>query len=154
MTANADSLKQRIQAEMKFSMKAGAKERLSVIRMVMAAVKQREIDERITLDDAQVIAVLDKMVKQRRESIAQFRAGGRDDLADAEEREIRVLQDFLPQPLSNDEIDALIKRAIEETGAASAKEMGRIMASLKPRIQGRADMAEVSKKVKALLGSG
>ncbi|MEN8259290.1 MAG: GatB/YqeY domain-containing protein [Pseudomonadota bacterium] len=153
MTDAAETLKQRIQPDMKVSMKAGAKARLGVIRLMMAAVKQREIDERITLDDDQVIAVLGKMVKQRRESVAQYRAAGREDLAGAEENEIAVIQDFLPQPLSPAEVDTMIKAAVAETGATGLREMGKVMAILKHRMLGRADMAEVSKRIKGLLGS-
>jgi uncharacterized protein YqeY len=137
---------------MKSAMKAGEKDRLAVIRMVLAAIKQREVDERIELDDGQVTAVLDKMVKQRRESITQYRAGGREDLAAAEAAEIEVIQAYLPQPLSETEIDALIQAAIAETGAAGPGGMGKVMAVLKPQVQGRADMTQASARVKALLG--
>ena len=146
-------LKERLQADMKSAMKAGERDRLGVIRMILAAVKQREVDERIALDDAQVLAVLDKMVKQRRESITQYRAGGREDLAGVEQAEIAVLQDYLPQALTAAEIDGLIREALAETGAAGASGMGKVMAVLKPRMQGRADMAEVSARVKILLGA-
>ncbi|QSA96626.1 GatB/YqeY domain-containing protein [Methylococcus sp. EFPC2] len=146
-------LKQRIQDEMKAAMKAGEKDRLGVIRLILAAVKQREVDERIQLDDTQVIAVLDKMLKQRRESITQYTAAGRQDLADAESAEIRVLQDFLPQALSESEIDALVRDVISETGAAAIADMGKVMALLKPKMQGRADMASVSARIRALLSA-
>lgn len=138
---------------MKAAMKAGEKDRLGVIRLILAAVKQREVDERIQLDDTQVIAVLDKMLKQRRESITQYTAAGRQDLADAESAEIRVLQDFLPQALSESEIDALVRDVISETGAAAIADMGKVMALLKPKMQGRADMASVSARIRALLSA-
>jgi uncharacterized protein YqeY len=147
------SLKERLQADMKAAMKAGEKERLGVVRLVLAAIKQREVDERIQLDDDQIVAVLDKMVKQRRESIVQYRAGGRNDLADVESAEIGIIQAYLPQALSEAEIDALIREAIAETGAAGVSGMGKVMAVLKPRMQGRADMAMVSARVKSLLGA-
>jgi uncharacterized protein YqeY len=147
------SLKERLQADMKAAMKAGERERLGVVRLVLAAIKQREVDERIQLDDDQIVAVLDKMVKQRRESIVQYRAGGRNDLADVESAEIGIIQAYLPQALSEAEIDALIREAIAETGAAGVSGMGKVMAVLKPRMQGRADMAMVSARVKSLLGA-
>lgn len=147
------SLKQRIQEDMKAALRAGEKQRLGVIRLIMAAVKQREVDEQIQLDDAQVIAVLDKMVKQRRESIAQYTAAGRTDLADGESAEVAIIQDYLPQALSEHEIDALIQDAMTETGAASIGDMGKVMAILKPKMQGRADMAAVSGRIKTLLSS-
>jgi uncharacterized protein YqeY len=147
------SLKERLQSDMKSAMKAGEKDRLGVIRLIMAAVKQREVDERITLDDEQVIALLDKMVKQRRESITQYQAGGRADLAAVESAEIEVIQQYLPQALSAEEIDALIREALAETGAAGLGGMGKVMAVLKPKMQGRADMSEVSVQVKRLLGA-
>jgi uncharacterized protein YqeY len=147
------SLKQRIQDDMKTAMKAGEKERLGVIRLIMAAIKQREVDERIQLDDVQVIAVLDKMVKQRRESIVQYQAAGREDLANIENAEIRVIQEYLPKALSEPEIEGLIKAAITETGAASIADMGKVMALLKPKMQGRADLSAVSARIKNLLTS-
>jgi uncharacterized protein YqeY len=147
------SLKERLQADMKAAMKAGEKERLGVIRLIMAAVKQREVDERIQLDDGQITAVLDKMVKQRRESINQYQAAGRTDLAAVESAEIDIIQTYLPQALSEAEIDALIRDAITETGAAGVSGMGKVMAMLKPKMQGRADMAAVSARVKSLLGA-
>lgn len=147
------SLKERLQSDMKSAMKAGEKDRLGVIRLIMAAVKQREVDERVTLDDEQVVALLDKMVKQRRESIAQYQAGGRADLAAIESAEIEVIQQYLPQALSAEEIDALIREALAETGAAGLGGMGKVMAVLKPKMQGRADMSEVSVQVKRLLGA-
>lgn len=146
------SLKERLQADMKTAMKAGEKERLGVIRLIMAAIKQREVDERIQLDDAQVVAALDKMVKQRRESITQYRAGGREDLAAIESAEIDILQTYLPQALSETEIDALVQAALAETGATGIGGMGKVMAVLKPQLQGRADLGAVSARVKNLLG--
>lgn len=146
-----DSLKARLTAAMKDAMRAGDKDRLGVIRMANAAVKQVEVDTRAELDDAAVIAVLDKMVKQRRESIAQYEKGGRPELAEKEAAEITVLQDFLPAALSEEEIDALIEAAVSETGAESMKDMGKVMGKLKPQLQGRADMGAVSGKIKARL---
>jgi uncharacterized protein YqeY len=144
-----DSLKAHITDEMKAAMKAGAKERLGVIRMMLAAIKQIEVDERIEMDNDRIIVTLDKMLKQRRESIKQFRDANRIDLADIEEAEIVVIQDFLPQPLSESEIDSMVANAIAETGASSIKDMGTVMALLKPQMQGRADMAVVSARIKA-----
>lgn len=148
-----EPIKERIKDDMKASMKGGNKSRLAVIRLIMAAIKQREVDERIELDDAQVIEVLDKMLKQRRESIRQYRAAARDDLADAEEAEILVIQDFLPQALSDAEIDTLVAEAVAEAGAVSVKDMGKVMALLKPKMQGRADMSVVSAKIKGALSA-
>lgn len=145
-------LKARLQADMKSAMKAGEKDRLGVIRLIMAAVKQREVDERIELDDAEIIAVLDRMTKQRRESIAQYESAGRDDLAAVEKAEIGVIQQYLPQSLSEAEIDDLIRAAIAETGAEGIGGMGKVMAVIKAPMQGRADMSRVSARVKALLG--
>ena len=148
----ADSmLKQQLTDDMKAAMRAKDKPRLGVVRLVLAAIKQREVDERIELDDAQVLAVLDKMVKQRRDSFTQFTDAGRQDLADQENFELGVLQEYLPAALSEAEIDALITAAIESTGAASMKEMGKVMGVLKPQVQGRADVGEVSKRIKSLL---
>ncbi|MDT4332250.1 GatB/YqeY domain-containing protein [Methylomonas sp. MED-D] len=146
-----DALKERIKEEMKAAMKGGDKARLGVIRLIMAAIKQVEVDERVELGDDRVLIVLDKMLKQRRESIRQFRDAGRTDLAEIEEAEVLVIQDFLPQPLSDDEIDALVAGAIAETGAATIKDMGAVMNVLKPKMQGRADMAQVSARIKARL---
>jgi uncharacterized protein YqeY len=145
-------LRQRLQDDMKAAMKAGEKERLGTIRLINAAIKQREVDERIVLDDAQVLTVLDKMAKQRRESISQYRPAGREDLAIIEEGELRILQTYLPEALSDAEIAALIDAGIAETGAAAIADMGKVMAILKPKIQGRADMAAVSAQVRARLG--
>jgi uncharacterized protein YqeY len=145
------TLKERITEDMKAAMRASEKERLSTIRMVQAAIKQREVDERIVLDDAQVIAVLEKMVKQRRESIAAFEQGGRADLADKEKSEIALLQVYLPAQLSEAEVDALIKEAIATTGASSMKDMGKVMAAVKAKAAGQADMGAVSARIKAAL---
>ncbi len=144
-------LKQQLQADMKAAMKAGDKRRLGVIRLINAAVKQREVDERIELDDGQVLVVLDKMVKQRRDSIAQYEQAGRDDLAEQERFEIDVCHAYMPQPLSAAEVAGLIDAAIAETGAAGMKDMGKVMAQLKPQIQGRGDMGAVSAEVKRRL---
>ena len=133
-------------------MRAGEKERLGVIRMITAAIKQREVDERITLDDPQVLAVLEKMIKQRKESLAQFQAGNRQDLVDKESAEITLLTTYLPAQLSEAELDALIAEAIASTGAASVKDMGKVMGIIKSKAQGRADMGAVGAKIKAKLG--
>jgi uncharacterized protein len=145
------TLKARITEDMKAAMRARNAARLSTIRLLQAAIKQREVDERIELTDTDVLAILDKMVKQRRESIAQFEAGHRMDLADAERAEIAVLQEYLPQPLTPAEIDALIADAIASTGAAGLAGMGKVMGVLKPKLAGRADLGAVSAAVKARL---
>jgi len=137
---------------MKAAMRAGEKERLGVIRMITSAIKQREVDERIVLDDAQVLVVLEKMIKQRKESVAQFQAGNRQDLVDKESAEITLLQTYMPSRLSDAELDALIAEAVAATGAASIKDMGKVMAVIKAKAQGRADMAAVGAKIKAKLG--
>jgi len=137
---------------MKAAMRSGEKERLGVIRMITSAIKQREVDERITLDDSQVLAVLEKMIKQRKESVAQFQAGNRPDLVEKETAEITLLQTYLPSQLSDAELDALIGEAIAATGAASIKDMGKVMGLIKGKAQGRADMAAVGAKIKAKLG--
>jgi uncharacterized protein YqeY len=147
------SLKDRITEDMKSAMRAKDSERLATIRMIQAAIKQREVDERITLDDAQVLAVLEKMIKTRKESVAQFESGGRTDLAEKEKREIALLQSYLPEQLSEAEIDALIAEAIAQSGATSIKDMGKAMALVKQKAQGRADMGAVSAKLKAKLGA-
>lgn len=138
-----------IKDEMKIAMKSGEKKRLGVIRLMLAAVKQIEVDERIELDDSRVLVILDKMVKQRRESIRQYTDGNRVDLADIEAAEILIIQDFLPQPLTEAEIDAMVAQAVADSGATSIKEMGKVMALLKEPMQGRADMSVVSVKIKA-----
>ncbi|MEO1202307.1 MAG: GatB/YqeY domain-containing protein [Pseudomonadota bacterium] len=145
------SLKAAILDDIKTAMKSGDKARLGVLRMVSAAIKQIEVDERRELSEADVLAVVDKMVKQRRESIRQFRDGGRDDLADRELAEIAVIDRYLPEALDDAELDALIDTAIAETGAQSKRDMGRVMNLLRERAQGRADMATVSARVKARL---
>ncbi|MCB1791927.1 MAG: GatB/YqeY domain-containing protein [Gammaproteobacteria bacterium] len=145
-------LKQQITDAMKAAMKGGDKPRLGVIRLMLAAIKQREVDERIELDDAQVLAVLDKMVKQRRDSIQQYEDAGRDELAAAEAAEITVIQDFLPEELSDAEIGAIIDAAISDSGAESMRDMGKVMAIVKPKVQGRADVGKVSGLVKQKLG--
>jgi len=142
-------LKERIKEDMKASMKNGDKARLGVIRMILAAIKQVEVDERIELGDDRVVVVLDKMLKQRRESIKQYRDANRVDLAEVEEAEILVIQDFLPKALTEVEIEQMIEKAVEESGASSIKDMGAVMAILKPQMQGRADMAAVSATIKA-----
>lgn len=142
----------RITDDMKAALRAGDKPRLSTVRLILAAIKQREVDERIRLDDSQVLAVLDKMLKQRRESILQYEKGGRADLAAAEQAEITVIQGYLPAQLSAAELDALIADAIRSSGAASLRDMGKVMAILKPKVQGRADMSAVSAQIKARLG--
>lgn len=145
-------LKARLQSDMKSAMKAGEKERLGVIRLMMAAVKQREVDDRVELGDEEIVGVLDRMVKQRRESIAQYDAAGRSDLSAVEKTEIEVIQTYLPQQLTASEIDALINSAIAETGASGIGGMGKVMAVIKAPMQGRADMTVVSARVKSLLG--
>jgi len=139
--------------DMKAAMKSGDKRKLGVIRLLLAAIKQREVDERIELDDTQILAVLDKMVKQRRDSIAQYEQAGRDELAEQEQFEIGILQEYLPAALSKDEISDLIKQAIADANAESMRDMGKVMGQLKPKLQGRADMGAVSAMVKQLLGS-
>jgi uncharacterized protein YqeY len=147
------ALKDRITEDMKSAMRAGDKDRLGTVRLILAAVKQREVDERIVLDDAQVLAVLDKMLKQRRESITQFQSGGREDLAAKEAAEVVVLQTYMPAQMSEAELDALIAEAIAATGAASVKDMGKVMGVVKAKAQGRADMGALSARIKARLGA-
>ena len=144
-------LTDRIKEDMKASMKGGDKARLGVIRLILAAVKQIEVDERIELDNDRTILTLDKMLKQRRESIRLFSEAGRDDLVAIEEAEVKVIQDFLPQALSEEEIDVMVKDAVTESGAEAVKDMGKVMALLKTKMQGRADMSVVSVKIKAAL---
>ncbi|MFO1468624.1 MAG: GatB/YqeY domain-containing protein [Steroidobacteraceae bacterium] len=146
------SLKERITEDMKAAMRSGEKERLGAIRMITAAIKQREVDERITLDDAQVTSVIEKMIKQRKESLVQFQAGGREDLAAKESAEITLLQGYLPAQLSDAELDQLIQEAVAATGAASIKDMGKVMGMIKNKAAGRADMGAVGAKIKARLG--
>jgi hypothetical protein len=142
------TLKERIQDDVKSAMRAQEKRRLGALRLVTASIKQREVDERIQLDDAQVVAVLRKMLKQRHESLAQYQAAGRADLADQEAFEIALIEGYLPQALDEAEVDALIARTVTEVGAASARDMGKVMGRLKDLIQGRADMGAVSARVK------
>ena len=132
-------------------MRSGEKERLGVIRMITSAIKQREVDERITLEDAQVLSVLEKMIKQRKESVEQFKAGNRQDLVDKEAAEIALLQGYMPSQLSGAELDALINEAVAASGATSIKDMGKVMAIIKAKAQGRADMAAVGAKIKTRL---
>jgi uncharacterized protein YqeY len=145
------ALKERITEDMKSAMRAGEKERLGTIRMVLAAIKQREVDERIVLDDGQVLAVVEKMIKQRKEAITQFASGGRADLVAKETAEIGLLQGYLPAQMSDAEIDAVIAEAIAATGAASIKDMGKVMGLVKAKAQGRADMGAVSARIKQKL---
>jgi uncharacterized protein YqeY len=145
-------LKARITDAMKTAMKAREKQRLSAIRLILSELKRIEVDERIDIDDARVLVVLDKMCKQRRDSTEQYQAAGRNELADVEIFEISVIQDFLPAQLSTEELDVMISAAIEQTGAESMKDMGKVMGILKPQLQGRADMGEVSKQIKSSLG--
>ena len=147
------SLKGQIQDDMKTAMKAGDKDRLKVLRLMRASVQQVEIDQRIELDDAAILGVLNKMVKQRRDSVSQFTAAGRDDLADIETAEIAVLQDYLPEQMSNADLDQLIEQAIEASGAESIRDMGKVMGQVKAKAEGRADMGAVSAKVKARLSA-
>ena len=145
-------LKLQIQSDMKTAMKAGDKTSLGVIRLMLAAIKQREVDERIELDDTQVLAVLDKMVKQRRDSIGQYSGAGREDLAEIERFEVDVVQSYLPRALTDDELTALVDAAMASTQASAMSDMGKVMGLLKPQIQGRGDMGSVSARVKQRLG--
>ena len=145
-------LKAQIIDDMKAAMKGGEKARLGVIRLITAAIKQREVDERIELDDEQVLVVLDKMVKQRRDSIKQYTDAGREDLAAVEQAEVEIIQTYLPAALSEDEISAIVEAAIAETGASSMADMGKVMGIVKPQVQGRGDMGAVSGIVKQKLG--
>ncbi len=147
------SLKERITEDMKSAMRAGEKERLGTIRMLQAAIKQREVDERVLLDDAQVIAVVEKMLKQRKESIAQFEQGHRPDLAAREQAEIELLVAYLPAQLTDAEVDSLIQEAIAATGAASVKDMGKVMGVVKAKAAGKTDMGAVSARIKAALSA-
>ena len=145
------SLKAQLIEDMKANMKSGDKQKLAVIRLINAAIKQREVDERVEMGDEQVLSILEKMLKQRRDSISQFEAAGRTDLADIEKYESGIIQTYLPQPLSTSEIDALIAQAIIDTGAEGPQAMGKVIAVLKPQMAGRADMGKVSGLVKAAL---
>ena len=146
-------LKSQLTNDMKSSMKSGDKHRLGVVRLMLAALKQVEVDERIELDDTRVIAILDKMAKQRRESITQYESAGREDLAAVEKAEIEIIQEYLPEALSEDEINALVEQSITATGAATIKDMGKLMGILKPQLQGRADMGKVSQLIKSRLSA-
>ena len=145
-------LKKQISDALKTSMRAKEKERVTIMRTIQAEIKRVEVDERIEVDDARVLVILDKMVKQRKDSFQQFMDGGREDLAETEKKEMDVIAEFLPQPLSDEEVTAIVKAAIEETGATNMQQMGAVMAIVKPQVQGRGDMSVVSKQVKALLG--
>jgi uncharacterized protein len=147
------SLKAKITEDMKAAMRAKNAPRLSAVRLLLAAMKQREVDERIDLTDADILAIIEKMLKQRRDSVTQFEAGGRQDLADVEKFEIGVLSEYMPQQLSEAEIAAEVAAAVAQAGAKGMQDMGKVMAMLKPRLAGRADMAKVSAQVKATLGS-
>lgn len=149
----ATDLKQRIQDDLKQAMRAQDKERLTTVRMLMAAIKQREIDERIVLDDQSVLAVIEKMIKQRQEAIKQYETGNRPELAAKEAAEIALLKVYLPEPLTDSELMAAIEQAIVEVNATSPKDIGKVMNHLKPILQGKADMSQVSTKVKSRLGS-
>jgi uncharacterized protein YqeY len=147
----SETLKSRLQDDMKSSMKSGNKERLGVIRLMLSAIKQIEVDERIELDNDRITAVLDKMAKQRRESIAQFDSAGRDDLTAIEQAELEIILEYLPEALSDAEINDLVEQSINATGAATIKDMGKLMGMLKPQLQGRADMGKVSQLIKSRL---
>lgn len=146
------TLKARISEDMKAAMRAKDSARLGTIRLLLAAIKQREVDERIELDDTQVIEVIEKMLKQRRDSISQYKTANRQDLVDVEEYEVGVLQDYLPQPLTEAEVSAILDKAIADTGAAGMKDMGKVMTVVKPQMVGRADMGKISGLIKARLG--
>jgi uncharacterized protein len=145
------SLKARITEDMKTAMRAGEKDRLLVIRLILAALKQREVDERIELDDAQILGILEKMLKQRRDSIEQYSAANREDLAAVERAEVEVIQTYLPAALSADEIAAIVAKAITDSGAAGPRDMGKVIALVKPQVTGRADMGQISELIKARL---
>ncbi|MEZ5460980.1 GatB/YqeY domain-containing protein [Dokdonella sp.] len=145
------SMKARITDDMKTAMRAGEKDRLGVIRLILAALKQREVDERIELDDAQVLAILEKMLKQRRDSIDQYTAANREDLAAVERAEVEVIQTYMPAQLSAEELEAIVTTAITDSGATSAREMGKVIGLVKPQVSGRADMGQVSEMIKARL---
>ncbi len=145
------SLKTRLNEDVKPALRARDKRRAGTLRLILAAIKQREVDERIQLDDSQILAVLDKMLKQRRDSLSQYQTAGRADLADQESYEIALIQSYMPAALSGAEIEALITEALQDAGAASIKDLGKVMALLKPKLQGRADLSQVSAKLKAKL---
>lgn len=147
----ASEIKQRIEDQVKDAMRSRDKERLATLRQITAELKRVEVDERVELDDARVLAILDKMIKQRNDSVSQYQEGGRDDLAAKETAEIDVIREFMPRPLGDDELDAIIDAAISEAGASSMKDMGQVMKVVRPQVQGRADMGQVSERVKARL---
>ena len=147
------SLKDQITSDMKTAMKGGDKDRLGVIRLILAAIKQREVDERIVLDDAQVLGVVEKMLKQRRDSIEQFKAANRDDLVAKEQYEVGVIQGYMPAQLGDAEIDAIVAKAIADSGATSAKDMGKVIGLVRPQVAGRADMGKISTLVKNKLAA-
>ena len=147
------SLKVRITEDMKTAMRAKDSARLGAIRLLQAAIKQREVDERIELDDTQVISVIEKMLKQRRDSISQYEAAGRQDLVDVEQYEVGVLQDYLPQALAEDEIAAILDKVVADTGASGIKDMSKVMAAVRPLVAGRADMGKISGLIKARLNA-
>ncbi|MEH6502794.1 MAG: GatB/YqeY domain-containing protein [Cycloclasticus sp.] len=151
MSEELNALTLRIREDMKIAMKAKEKERLGVIRLILAAVKQKEVDERITLNDERVLLLLDKMLKQRRDSIEQFDKAGRDDLSIIEQKEMLIIQDYLPQQLTDAEVSQLIDQAVSDSGAQGMKDMGKVMAILRPQLQGRADLGAASQKIKAKL---
>lgn len=153
MPPEASPLKARVTDDMKSAMRAGEKEKLVTIRLILSAIKQIEVDTRKDLDDTQVLSILDKMVKQRRESISHFEKAGRDELAAKEHQEIAIIQGYLPTQLSENEINDLIEEAITSTGAAAMRDMGKVMGILKPKLQGRADMGSVSASIKVRLSS-
>lgn len=146
------SMKDQITADMKTAMRSGEKERLGVIRLILAAIKQREVDERVEMSDEQILAILEKMVKQRRDSVSQFEAASRFDLSEIEAAEIVVIQHYLPTPLSEAEIDAIVSQAIGESAASGAKDMGKVVGLVKSKVAGRADMGKVSALIKQKLG--
>lgn len=148
-----ESMKNKIQASMIAAMRAKDQSRLGTIRLIQAAIKQQEIDDQVVLTDEQILTMLDKMIRQRKESIKQFQAANRDDLVEKESAEMDVIQQFLPEPLSSEEIEAFVKQAIQETGAESVRDMAKIMAILKPKVQGRADIGELGQFIKSLLGA-
>ncbi len=147
----ATPLREQIEQDMKEALRARDRDRLGTLRMIRAAIQQREVDERTTLDDGQVLAVLEKLLKQRRDAVEQYRRAGREDLAAREEAEMAVIRTYLPQPLGEEELEALVAQAIEAVGAADPRDMSKVMAALRPQVQGRADMAEVSRRVRARL---
>ena len=149
----SSTLKPKLTTDMKSSMKSGDKKRLGVVRLMLAAIKQIEVDERIELDDTRILAVLDKMVKQRRESISHYSDAGRDNLVAVEQAEIEIIQEYLPEALSEAEINDLVEQSIAATGAATIKDMGKLMGVLKPQLQGRADMGKVSQLIKSRLSA-